>query len=90
MTVLHKEEPVINLKGGFANKENEEHLDDHLIPVFSCSKVLESVVIAMLVDRKKLDYHAPIAAYWPEFAAEGKGTITVSTLMRHQAGLLGK
>jgi CubicO group peptidase (beta-lactamase class C family) len=43
----------------------------------------------MLADRKALDFHAPVARYWPEFAAEGKGDVKVSHLMSHAAGLSG-
>ena len=54
------------------------HLDNHHIsPVFSCSKVMESVVLGMLADRGFVDLTAPVSQYWPEFAAEGKGHITV-------------
>lgn len=55
--------------------------------VFSVSKVAESLVIAMLVDRGHLEFSAPIARYWPEFAEHGKAAITVEQLMRHQAAL---
>ena len=40
----------------------------------------------MLVEKKLLAYNTPISKYWPEFAMNGKGTITVAELMRHQAG----
>jgi CubicO group peptidase (beta-lactamase class C family) len=42
-----------------------------------------------LVDEGRLDYGAPVARYWPEFAQNGKAAITVSQLMSHQAGLPG-
>jgi CubicO group peptidase (beta-lactamase class C family) len=43
----------------------------------------------MLADRGELDFDAPVARYWPEFAAEGKGGIKVSHLMAHSSGLSG-
>ncbi len=43
----------------------------------------------MLVDRDVLDYEAPVAEYWPEFAANGKQDVTLGCLMSHQAGLPG-
>ena len=43
--------------------------------------------IALLADRGLLAYDAPVARYWPEFGAHGKGSVTVAQLMRHQAGV---
>lgn len=60
---------------------------DSLINVFSSGKSLESILLAMLVDRDLLSYEAPIATYWPEFGQRGKAEITVADLMRHEAGL---
>ena len=55
--------------------------------VFSSSKVLTSLVVAILVDRGLLAYDQPVSSIWPEFAQCGKGGITIAQLMRHQAGL---
>ena len=43
----------------------------------------------MLADRKELDFHAPVATYWPEFGANGKERIEVRHIMGHTAGLWG-
>jgi len=40
-----------------------------------------------LVDRGLIDYDTPVAEFWPEFGANGKGDITVREVMRHSAGL---
>lgn len=55
--------------------------------VFSATKGVASTVIHRLADRGLIDYEAPVAEYWPEFAANGKADITVTEVMRHQAGL---
>jgi CubicO group peptidase (beta-lactamase class C family) len=55
--------------------------------VASCSKVAESLTVALMVDRGLLSYEDSIAEHWPEFAAHGKEHITVRQLMMHQAGL---
>ena len=60
---------------------------DSLVNVFSSGKSLESIMLAMLADQGLLDFSQPIAEYWPEFAQNGKDTITVADLMRHEAGL---
>ena len=55
--------------------------------VFSATKGVASTVIHRLADRGLIDYDAPVAQYWPEFAANGKADITVREVMAHRAGL---
>ena len=57
--------------------------------VFSATKGMASTVIHRLVDRGLIDYEAPVAEYWPEFAANGKSAFTVREVIRHRAGLSG-
>eukprot|EP00301_Raphidiophrys_heterophryoidea_P023525 c7382_g1_i1.p1 GENE.c7382_g1_i1~~c7382_g1_i1.p1 ORF type:complete len:493 (-),score=120.25 c7382_g1_i1:199-1617(-) len=88
--VYHKGKVVVDLAGGVRDvKTRTPYTPDTLQVVFSSTKVLEGLVIAMLVDRGLLDYNEPVAKYWPEFAQNGKEHITVRQLMRHQAGLVG-
>ena len=54
--------------------------------VFSATKAVASTVIHRLVDRGLLSYDEPVAAYWPEFGANGKDDITVRDVLRHRAG----
>jgi CubicO group peptidase (beta-lactamase class C family) len=54
---------------------------------FSATKGLTAMVIHRLADRGLIDYDAPVAGYWPEFGAAGKGRITVRELLSHRAGL---
>lgn len=82
--------PVVNLWGGKSVGSDAASIaDDTLFAIFSATKGATSICIAMLVDRGKLDYEAPVSAYWPEFAAGGKAAITVGEMMSHQAGLTG-
>ena len=62
---------------------------DGLLPVYSSSKGATAVVVALLVQRGQLDLDATVATYWPEFAQNGKGAITVRQLLSHQAGVPG-
>eukprot|EP00935_MAST-01C_sp_MAST-1C-sp1_P000563 g563.t1 len=55
--------------------------------IFSSTKCLTSLVVAMLVDRKRLRYEQRVCDIWPEYAAHGKEETTVAMLMRHEAGL---
>ena len=50
---------------------------------------MTATVIHRLADRGLIDYEAPVAEYWPEFAANGKSALTVRQVMRHRAGLSG-
>ena len=61
--------------------------EDTLCLVWSTTKGATALVAQMLADRGLLDVDAPVARYWPEFAAEGKGGITVRQVMTHAAGL---
>ncbi|WP_181700631.1 serine hydrolase domain-containing protein [Nocardia sp. GTS18] len=55
--------------------------------VFSATKGVTATVIHRLADRGLLDYQAPVAEYWPRFAAHGKGAITVADVLTHRSGL---
>ncbi|WP_245663386.1 serine hydrolase domain-containing protein [Nocardia inohanensis] len=60
---------------------------DTVVPVFSVTKGVAALVVAMLVSAGRLEYDAAVAGYWPEFAAHGKERITVRELIDHRAGL---
>lgn len=73
--------PVLDAWGG-------PHLDgESLMVPYSTSKNTIGVTIGLLVQRGQLDLDAPVAEYWPEFAAGGKGRVTVRQLLSHQAGI---
>lgn len=82
--------PVVDVWKGWADRGG--HLPwsaDTAAMVFSASKGMTSTVIHRLADRGLIDYEAPVAEYWPEFAANGKSALTVGEVMRHTAGLSG-
>ena len=60
---------------------------DTLVNVFSVGKAFATVSLLMLVERGLVDLDAPVARYWPEFAAAGKAAISVRMLLCHRAGL---
>jgi CubicO group peptidase (beta-lactamase class C family) len=83
-------ETVVDLWGGWADAaQTRPWQRDTIINVYSVTKTMTALVALMLADRKELDFDAPVAKYWPEFAAEGKGDVRVSHLMSHAAGLSG-
>lgn len=60
---------------------------DALTTVYSVSKALATIALAKLVEAGKLDLDQKVSHYWPEFAAAGKGQITIRQLFSHQAGI---
>ena len=60
---------------------------DTLFSSFSTTKGVAATALHILADRGLIDYDAPVARYWPEFAQNGKERITVAQAMSHQAGL---
>jgi CubicO group peptidase (beta-lactamase class C family) len=88
--VTIKGEVALDLYGGFADRSRTRPFDAHtLTPVFSTTKAIAALLIARLVDAGRLAYEAPVASVWPEFAAAGKGEITIGQVLSHQAGLAG-
>lgn len=83
-------EIVVDLWAGFADRARTRAFDERtLTPVFSTTKAVAAILIARLVDAGRLAYEQPVAEVWPEFAANGKGAVTVAQVMSHQAGLPG-
>jgi CubicO group peptidase (beta-lactamase class C family) len=60
---------------------------DTLVNVWSTTKGMTAICAHRLVEQGKLDLDAPVARYWPEFAAQGKGELPVRWLLSHRAGL---
>jgi len=83
-------EPVVDLWGGWADGARTRPWEkDTIVNVFSVTKTMTALCTLILADRGQLDYAAPVARYWPEFAAAGKERVTVAQLMSHSAGLSG-
>ncbi|MBP2473064.1 CubicO group peptidase (beta-lactamase class C family) [Crossiella equi] len=86
--VYRRGQKVVDLWGGLADPTTgRAWAQDTLQPVFSTSKGVTATVVHLLVQRGLLDLDAPVARYWPEFAAGGKQDIPVRWLLSHQAGL---
>ncbi|MGW0763995.1 serine hydrolase domain-containing protein [Streptomyces sp. NPDC002676] len=81
--------PVVDLWGGVADAETgRPWARDTLQLVYSATKGATATAAHMLAQRGALDLDAPVARYWPEFAANGKADIPVRWLLSHQAGLI--
>ena len=82
--------PVADLWGGVADPDTgRPWARDTLQLVYSATKGATATAAHLLAERGALDLDAPVAAYWPEFAANGKAEIPVRWLLSHQAGLVG-
>lgn len=81
VAAFHRGTPVLDVWGG-------PHLgEDSVLVPYSVSKNTIGITVGLLVERGLLDLDAPVAQYWPEFAAAGKAAVTVRQLLSHQAGL---
>src|SRR5919199_2140590 len=86
--VYHRGEKVVDLWGGYRDRARTRPWEeDTLVVVYSTSKGMAATTVAVAHARGLLDYDERVCAYWPEFAANGKETITVRQLLAHEAGL---
>ncbi len=81
-------EAKVDVWAGVADKQSgRAWADDTLQLVYSTTKGAAAICVARLVEAGLVSYDEPVASYWPEFAANGKETITVGQMMSHQGGL---
>lgn len=79
---------VVDLWGGYRDGETRaEWREDTIVVMFSTTKGVAALALALAHSRGLLDHDQPVAAYWPEFAWRGKADITIRQLLSHQAGL---
>ena len=88
VAVYHRGTCVVDVMGGWRDREHTiPYGPDALQTVFSTTKGIMSVAVAMCVQRGLIDYSEKVATYWPEFAQAGKQDVTVAQLLAHRAGL---
>jgi CubicO group peptidase (beta-lactamase class C family) len=86
--IYYRGEKVVDLWGGVRNKFTGEPWEENtMVIVFSATKGLSGLAIALAHSQGLFDYDERISKYWPEFAQQGKDKITVRQLLAHQAGL---
>jgi CubicO group peptidase (beta-lactamase class C family) len=87
--VYHLGEKVVDIWGGSFEQNGDRPYDDSTLQLmFSTTKGIVSIAVAMCVQRGLVDYDEKVATYWPEFASHGKGGATVAQLLSHQCGLI--
>ena len=80
---------VVDLWAGRDKVNDRPYGEDTLTIIMSCTKGATAAVVHRLAERGLIDYEAPVADYWPEFAAGGKGDARIWQLMSHSVGLPG-
>jgi CubicO group peptidase (beta-lactamase class C family) len=79
---------IANCVAGTTDAGGQRRVDTKtLFPIFSTTKGIAATIVHLLVERGQLAYDTPIAEVWPEFAARGKGAITLRHGLNHTAGL---
>ncbi len=88
VAVYHQGEKIVDLWGGIRDKASGAPWEEEtMVVVFSTTKGMSAMAVAVAHSRGLFDYDEPVAMYWPEFAQNGKENVTVRLLLNHQAGL---
>jgi len=85
--VYHRGTPVVDIWAGVQDSRGTPWRHETTALSFSTTKGVTSTALHRLADRGLVDYDAPVAEYWPEFAANGKEAITVRHVLCHEAGM---
>ena len=88
VSIVHRGECVVDIVGGFTDKSDAvPYSRDTLQLVFSTTKGIAAIALAMLVERGQVDYDDLVVEHWPEFGQHGKEVATIAQLVSHQCGL---
>ena len=87
-TVMVGGDTVVDIWGGWADMAKTViWREDTLVNAYSVGKAIVAILLLRLVDAGAVELDQPVARYWPDFAAAGKGTATVRQALSHQAGV---
>ncbi len=90
VAVVVEGEPIVDLWGGWADHERTVPWSENTITnVWSTTKTMTNLAALVLADRGVIDLDAPVATYWPEFAANGKEKVLVRHVLAHTSGVSG-
>jgi CubicO group peptidase (beta-lactamase class C family) len=88
VAIYHQGKKVVDLWAGNMDEERTRPWEEHsIVTTASVMKGMMALALHMLADQGKLDYDAPVAQYWPEFAQGGKEKVTVRQAISHHAAL---
>lgn len=89
LCVYRHGQKVVDLWAGRDKVKDRPYGEDTITVIMSCTKGATATVVHMLAERGLIDLEAPVADYWPEFAAGGKGDARIWHVMSHSVGLPG-
>jgi len=85
---IYKEgKPLIDLWGGFKNKNDKKWQENTIVNIFSATKGIYEIIICMLIDQKILDLEKSVSYYWEAFKKSDKREIKLKHILSHQSGL---
>jgi CubicO group peptidase (beta-lactamase class C family) len=85
---IYKEgKPLIDLHGGFKDKNNKNWEENTIVNVFSATKGIYEIIVSILIDQNILDLEKPVSYYWDAFKKSNKRGITLKHILSHQSGL---
>jgi CubicO group peptidase (beta-lactamase class C family) len=85
---IYKEgKPLIDLWGGFKNKDNEKWEENTIVNVFSATKGIYEILVSILIDQDILDLEKSVSYYWNAFKQSNKREIKIKHILSHQSGL---
>src|SRR6059058_4853897 len=88
VSIWQNGKPVVDLYDGFCDARHEKPWNaDTLVLVWSATKGIGSACLLHVLQEHGIDLHQRVAEFWPEFAQNGKGDITIAQMVSHQAGL---
>ena len=88
VAAYHKGKPVVDAWAGAMGPEDPRPVQpDSLFLSFSTTKGIAALALHMQADKGLIDFDAPVAKYWPAFAAHGKDRVTVAQAVSHQTGI---
>ena len=87
VSVYRNGEPVVQLYAGVTD-DGSAFTGATRSVVFSVSKGITTICVLMAAEQGLLSLDTPVAEYWPEFAANGKSTVTLRQMLAHRAGLV--
>lgn len=87
LCVYHRGEQVVDVWGGRRDEHGDRWAADTMAVSFSTTKGVTATALHLLADRGLVEIDAPVATYWPGFAAAGKESVTIRHLLTHTAGL---
>jgi CubicO group peptidase (beta-lactamase class C family) len=85
---IYKEgKPLIDLHGGFKDKNNRNWEENTIVNVFSATKGIYEIIVSILIDQNILDLEKPVSYYWDTFKQSNKREIKLKHILSHQSGL---